>query len=255
LKPHLKGSEKYRRRKKTRIDKELKRFRTPIPNSTIDIQSKLKYSFTLINKRNTDQFTRLPLYKMNQPGEAINIEEKGEKKPVDNPQEYAAIRLEILTWISVQYTIIAITASVTVIALSLLRETSHRSWFSCILILIVACLGFLTAYAHSKITLAGAYITVFHSHRTMWDHLVYTKLKYKWTVATMGFFIPMLLFYLTLYSLIVLYSLLTKSKEWSSEEFKILIIPTAIYFLMLFVLWRSGRREPYEKIWKSLQNN
>jgi hypothetical protein len=192
---------------------------------------------------------------MNQSGEPDNREEKREKEPIDNSQEYASIRLEILTWITVQYTLIAITASVTVLALSMLRETSHRSWFSCILILIIGCLGFLTAYAHAKITIAGAYITVFHSKRTNWDHLVYSKLKYKWTVATMGFFIPMLLFYLTLYSLVVLYPPLTNDKEWQSEEFRIMILPTIIYFLMLFILWRSGRREPYEKIWKSFQNN
>jgi hypothetical protein len=114
-------------------------------------------------------------------------------------------------------------------------------------------MGFFTAYAHSKITIAGAYITVFHSQKTIWDHLIYSKLKSKWTVATISFFVPMLLFYITLYILIILYTVSISKHEFTLEVVEILFIPTTIYLLMLFVLWRSGRREPYEKIWKTFK--
>jgi hypothetical protein len=170
-------------------------------------------------------------------------------------REYTAIRSEILTWISVQYTLIAITASVTAISLSIFRAISHWSSFSSVMIIIIACLGFLIAHANAKITMAGAYISVFHAERTIWDHLIYSKLKNKWTIATVGIFPIMLLFYSALYSIIIIYSFFIDQKQVEFSDFEILFFPTLIYISMLFILWRSGRREPYEKIWKEFRDD
>jgi hypothetical protein len=170
-------------------------------------------------------------------------------------QEYTSIRSEILVWISVQFTLIAITASVTAIALSVFKASSNWPWFSGILLIIVSSLGFLTAFAHSKVTIAGAYISIFHSNRTVWDHLIYSRLKSEWTVATLGFFMPMMVFYLGLYTAIILYPSLSYKDDLGFLAAEVLIIPSLIYGLMLFILWRAGRREPYEKIWKSFKDN
>jgi hypothetical protein len=190
---------------------------------------------------------------MNQTEETNNKESNKEEELLNLSDEYAFIRSEILTYTSIKFTLIAITASVTVIALRGFMENALWPWFSAIMIIIIACLGFLTAYAHAKITIAGAYITIFHSQRTIWDHLIYSKLKSKWTVATVGFFVPMLLFYLSLYALVIFYTGSIWEKALTFRTFKILFFPTCIYVLMIVVLWRSGRREPYEKIWKAFK--
>jgi hypothetical protein len=165
-------------------------------------------------------------------------------------QEYVALRSEILTWIAVQYTLIAITVSVTGISLSVFKVEAHWIMFSSVLIVIISCLGFLTAHAHSKITLAGAYISVFHAERTIWDHLIYSKIKSKWTIATTGFFPTMLLLYASLYTIIILYPSSIYEKPLLLEEYYPLILPTIIFSLMLIILWNSGRREPYIKLWR-----
>jgi hypothetical protein len=51
------------------------------------------------------------------------------KQHEDKTNECVAIRNEIITWITVKYTLIVITASVTAISLGLLTKTAHWSWF------------------------------------------------------------------------------------------------------------------------------
>ncbi|MFL5730200.1 MAG: hypothetical protein ACJ75J_12000, partial [Cytophagaceae bacterium] len=119
--------------------------------------------------------------------------------------EYSAIRSEILTWIAVKYSLIAISASVTAISLSVFGSGTHWSWFSAALISIIACLGFLASHANAKITIASAYIAVFHAEKTHWEHLMYGKLKTKITLATAGYVFPSSALYFILLLYIILY--------------------------------------------------
>lgn len=172
---------------------------------------------------------------------------------IELAQEYPALRAEIITWTTIQYSLIAITASTTAISLSIFRVENHWVPFSAAMITIVASLGFLTAHAHAKITLTGAYITVFHSSRTIWDRLITGKFGNKWTIASISFFPSVFIFYMALYTILFVYPLFKNDSHINHSEYKLLILPTILYMLMLLTFWRSGNRKPYEKIWRELK--
>jgi hypothetical protein len=77
---------------------------------------------------------------------------------------YNSTRSELVAWIAVEYALIGLTAASIAAPLGFFKQDTGSYWifFSTALLLILSCLGSLTAFARAKIMVASAYIIIFH---------------------------------------------------------------------------------------------
>ncbi len=173
-------------------------------------------------------------------------------------REYNTLRAEILTWIQVEYTLIAASATVTLVALAFFKEAEHWFLFSSVLLGILATLIGLTSFARAKIMQVSSYLIVFHNEPFEQRMLVHQESK--------GYRLTTTLHKLSLVSLYILlgvsavgYPLILAIKanvnvaeaRWFVGS--ILAVAIGLYFTALYCCGLSYQKRPHVDHWKNVQ--
>lgn len=198
----------------------------------------------------------------------LSMDSIGDKDYGTSHEEYSAIRAEILQFIAIQYTLIAL--SPTVIAASLVLFPSDKPldalaeiWclFSVALIVLTASLLYLAAQVQAKILLCSTFLRVFYSQLQVWEEAV--TVTFRTPMGLASSFLPwpviitnaVLAVGATFYPAVVANALPIDWTSWQS----MLLLSSWMFLCWVFIqLYRSGSPKQVAKLfesWKSYKSD